>query len=130
MASVEVVVSIWMPGVLKVDPFPTPRMTHFEWYVPVDESTHRYLITWGQRCSDDADREEFERDVRETWRRLVPEEFNNDDVFAREAMAEFYSQEDGWYRERLYRPDLEITMFRKFFSEHARALQVRRTAFT
>src|SRR3546814_8834304 len=31
-------ISIWLPGVLKVDPFPDPSLTQYEWYVPVDRS--------------------------------------------------------------------------------------------
>ncbi|MGH7855891.1 MAG: Rieske 2Fe-2S domain-containing protein, partial [Candidatus Binatia bacterium] len=34
--------SIWMPGVLKVDPFPDPSIIQFEWYVPVDVDRHMY----------------------------------------------------------------------------------------
>jgi len=118
-------VSIWMPGVLKVDPFPTPRMVHFEWYVPVDENTHRYVIAWGQRVESEDERLEFEREIRETWLEIVPNEFNNDDVFAREAMAEFYAGEDGWYRERLFGPDIVITQWRQLASRTGRGIQKR-----
>ncbi len=33
-------ISIWLPGVLKVDPWPQEGMIRFEWYVPADEGTH------------------------------------------------------------------------------------------
>jgi carbazole 1,9a-dioxygenase terminal dioxygenase component len=118
-------VSIWMPCGLKVDPFPTPSIIHFEWYVPVDENTHRYIMTWGQRVSSDEERVAFEDEVATTWRHRVPDEFNADDVFAREAMQDFYANEDGWYRERLFGPDVVITQWRKLASKHARGVQRR-----
>jgi carbazole 1,9a-dioxygenase terminal dioxygenase component len=118
-------VSIWMPAGLKVDPFPTPETIHFEFYVPIDERNHRYIITWGRRCADEAEREAFEREITETWRETVPNEFNNEDVFAREAMAEFYADEDGWFRERLFGPDVVITQWRKLASKNARGVQRR-----
>jgi carbazole 1,9a-dioxygenase terminal dioxygenase component len=119
-------VSIWMPAGLKVDPFPAPDLIHFEWYVPVDERTHRYVITWGRRVHGAEERDRFEEEVRSVWRDRVTTQFNNDDVFAREGMAEFYSDEDGWYRERLFGPDVVITQWRKLVSRCARGVQRRR----
>ncbi len=118
-------VSIWMPGCLRVDPFPTPRFVHFEWYVPIDEKTHRYMITWGCHVSDDAERAAFEDEITNRWRDFVPAHFNNDDVFAREAMADFYAEENGWFRERLFGPDVVITQWRKLASQTARGVQRR-----
>jgi carbazole 1,9a-dioxygenase terminal dioxygenase component len=118
-------VSIWMPCGLKVDPFPTPETIHFEWYVPVDETTHRYLITWGRPVSGDEERAAFEDEMRTDWRDVIPAEFNNDDVFAREGMAEFYADQNGWYRERLFGPDVVITEWRKLVSRNARGVQRR-----
>jgi carbazole 1,9a-dioxygenase terminal dioxygenase component len=118
-------VSIWMPCGLRVEPFPTQKMTHFEWYVPIDENTHRYIITWGQLVEDDSERQAFEDEISNHWRDEVPTHFNNDDVFAREAMSEFYSNEDGWFRERLFGPDIVITQWRKLASRAARGVQHR-----
>jgi carbazole 1,9a-dioxygenase terminal dioxygenase component len=118
-------VSIWMPGGLRVDPFPAPGLVHFEWYVPIDEKTHRYMITWGTYVDDEAERAAFEEDVTTRWRDLVPNHFNNDDVFAREAMADFYADQSGWFRERLFGPDIVITQWRKLASQAARGVQHR-----
>jgi carbazole 1,9a-dioxygenase terminal dioxygenase component len=118
-------VSVWMPGSLKVDPFPAADLVHFEWYVPVDEKTHRYMITWGRRVSDEEERLAFETEVAQVWSHVVPNEFNNDDVFAREAMEEFYADDGGWYRERLFGPDVVITQWRKLASLAARGVQRR-----
>ncbi len=57
---------------------------------------------------------------------MVVNHFNNDDVVAREAMERFYSEEDGWSRERLFRPDLILIEWRKLASKHGRGIQRRR----
>ncbi len=118
-------VSIWMPGGLRVDPFPAPGIIHFEWYVPVDEKTHRYMITWGTTIADESERAPFEEEITTRWRDYVPNHFNNDDVFAREAMQQFYADENGWFRERLFGPDVVITQWRKLASQSARGVQHR-----
>jgi carbazole 1,9a-dioxygenase terminal dioxygenase component len=40
-------------------------------------------------------------------------------------MQRFYTQEDGWNRERLFRPDLVITEWRKLASRYNRGVQKR-----
>ena len=57
------------------------------------------------------------------WRDFVPQKFNNEDMFAREAMDEFYSAEDGWHRERLFGPDVLITAWRILCSNTNRGIQ-------
>jgi carbazole 1,9a-dioxygenase terminal dioxygenase component len=119
--------SMWMPCGLKVDPFPTPGMIQFEWYVPVDEKSHSYIVTWGKYVESDEEAQRFYQDAYTVWKDLVVNTFNNDDVVAREAMERFYGEEDGWHRERLYRPDLIITEWRKLASAHNRGIQRRPT---
>src|SRR2546426_93804 len=41
----EIEVGLFMPCGLQVDFFPAPGMIHFEWYTPVDEDHHMYMIT-------------------------------------------------------------------------------------
>jgi carbazole 1,9a-dioxygenase terminal dioxygenase component len=110
---------------LKVDPFPTPGMIQFEWYVPVDEGSHWYFVTWGKKVSSQEEAASFFTETTSYWKPLVIGDFNNDDVLAREAMQRFYAEEDGWHRERLYRPDVIITEWRKLASTHNRGIQRR-----
>ena len=117
--------SLWMPCGLKVDPFPIADFVHFEWYVPIDEHSHYYIVTWGKRVADEAGRERFAREVETVWREMVVDGFNDEDVFAREAMERFYTEEDGWNRERLFRPDVIITEWRKLASRCNRGIQRR-----
>ncbi|HEY7063656.1 MAG TPA: Rieske 2Fe-2S domain-containing protein [Chloroflexota bacterium] len=115
--------SMWLPCGLKVDPFPTPGMIQFEWYVPIDARSHMYTVTWGKYVEASGDAERFYADVDACWKDLVTNHFNNDDVLAREQIERFYAEEDGWHRERLYRPDLIITEWRKLASTHNRGIQ-------
>ena len=117
--------SMWLPCGLKVDPFPTPGMIQFEWYVPVDETSHWYLVTWGKYVDSNDEAERFYEDVYSYWKHMVIDTFNIDDVTAREAMQRFYGEEDGWQRERLFRPDLIVTEWRKLASAHNRGIQRR-----
>lgn len=116
-------VGIWMPGVLRVDPFPAPHIVHFEWYVPVTERTHRYMIGWGSKVRTEQEKKGFFDEMKYLWRDFVPQKFNNEDMFAREAMDEFYSAEDGWHRERLFGPDVLITAWRILCSNTNRGIQ-------
>jgi carbazole 1,9a-dioxygenase terminal dioxygenase component len=115
--------SLWLPCGLKVDPFPRSDTIQFEWYVPKDEQSHHYIVTWGKRVTDEAQAEEFYREMDAVWKDLVVHKFNNEDVIAREAMEHFYADEDGWNEELLYRPDLVITEWRKLAAKHNRGIQ-------
>ncbi len=120
--------SMWLPCGLKVDPFPAPGMIQFEWYVPIDERSHMYTVTWGQYVRSPEQAARFYADVDAGWKDMVTRQFNHDDVLAREQIERFYAEEDGWHRERLYRPDLIITEWRKLASAHNRGIQRRRAA--
>jgi carbazole 1,9a-dioxygenase terminal dioxygenase component len=115
--------SLWLPCGLKVDPFPRTDTMQFEWYVPRDEQSHHYIVTWGKRVKDEHQAEEFFREMDAVWKDLVVHKFNNEDVIAREAMERFYADEDGWNQEHLYRPDMVITEWRKLASKHNRGIQ-------
>ncbi len=117
--------SLWLPCGLKVDPFPEADTMHFEWYVPRNETSHHYMVTWGKRVKTPAQAEQFYREVDAVLRDMVVGKFNNEDVIAREAMQRFYAEEDGWNRERLFRPDLVLTEWRKLCSRHNRGIQRR-----
>jgi carbazole 1,9a-dioxygenase terminal dioxygenase component len=116
--------SVWLPGVLKVDPFPDPSLIQFEWYVPMDEKTHMYWAVLGRRVGSEEDTSAFHAEFHALWEGIgLREGFNDDDIWAREAMERFYSEEDGWHRERLFRPDMCITEWRKLASRHNRGIQ-------
>lgn len=117
-------VGLWLPCGLKVHYFPRPPVVHYEFYVPKDDKTHTYFQFGVIHTEDEKEsREWLETDGYFLHDVPVKEDFTTEDAFARSAMMKFYTEEDGWYRERLYRPDIELTMWRKFVTEHARGVQ-------
>jgi phenylpropionate dioxygenase-like ring-hydroxylating dioxygenase large terminal subunit len=111
-----------LPGFLRVDPFPTTGIVHFEWYVPVDERRHRYFqfsVKWtsGFRAW------RFRLAYWLWWRWLAHVQFNGQDAWMVKLMDPFYSEQDGWKREKLYRPDVGLTAWRRHCHENARQVQ-------
>ena len=116
-------ISIWLPGVLKVDPWPQEGMIQFEWYVPADENTHYYIQTLGRRVADESEAKAYEKEFYDRWVDLALDGFNDDDVWAREATEAFYADDSGWVEEILYESDLAIVEWRKLASRHNRGIQ-------
>ena len=116
-------ISIWLPGVLKVNPWPNPGLNQFEWYVPRDETSHYYFQTIGKPCADAQEPAAFRAEFAAKWLPLALEGFNDDDAWAREAMEAFYADDWGWVKEMLFEPDMAIVAWRKLASAHNRGLQ-------
>ncbi len=116
-------VSIWLPCVLRVEGFPSPEITQFEWYVPIDEKTHMYWQVLGKRISQAEDATAFRSEVKSYWEDVALRGFNDDDVWAREALEEAYTEGDGWTKERLFKPDMCIVEWRKLASTYHRGIQ-------
>ena len=116
---------MWLPCGLVVDGFPIQGTYQFEWYVPIDERSHRYLVTWGRRVPSAVEAERFFQEIDARWKDLIVNEFNNDDVAAREGMEAFYSEGNGWQKEQLFRPDILITEWRKLANTYGRDIQRR-----
>ena len=53
---------MFLPSGLEVDWFPQPGMIHFEWYVPVDEQHHMYMITQSRYCNTEEEERQFHED--------------------------------------------------------------------
>lgn len=116
-------ISIWLPGVLCVHPWPDPALTQYEWYVPIDADHHIYLQALGKRVASDAEAKQFASEFQTRWRPVALEGFNDDDVWAREATEPFYADDTGWLREQLFEADGNIIEWRKLASRHRRAIQ-------
>jgi carbazole 1,9a-dioxygenase len=117
---------IVVPGVLRVDNFPFYGLYQFEWYVPVTEDSHLYIITIGKRCANQAEREEYDHAFWHRWKPESLEGFNNDDITAREALQPFYSRDRNWLEENLVREDQSIVKWREVCHRHARGIQLPR----
>ena len=116
-------ISMWLPCALRVQPWPVPELTQFEWYVPIDGERHLYLQTLGKRCAGAADEAAFDTEFYRRWVPMALDGFNDDDVWAREATQAFYADDSGWLNEQLFEPDGNIVEWRKLASSHARGIQ-------
>jgi len=116
-------VSIWLPCVLRVEGFPTPEITQFEWYVPINEKTHRYWQVMVKKTNTPAEAVAFQAEVDSYWEDVSLRGFNDDDIWAREALEDAYTEGNGWAKERLFKPDMCIVEWRKLASAHNRGIQ-------
>lgn len=116
-------VSMWLPCALKVDPWPDPKTTQFEWYVPVDATNHMYFQTIGTACADDSERRAFESEFNSRWLEHALDNFNGPDIWAREAAEEAYADDWQWVDEALFEADANILAFRELISKHNRGIQ-------
>jgi carbazole 1,9a-dioxygenase terminal dioxygenase component len=116
-------ISMWLPGVLCVEPWPDPELTQLEWYVPVDGDRHIYFQAIGRRCKTANEEAAFHRAYERRWETVALRDFNDDDIWAREAMMPFYGDDTGWLREQLFECDGNIIEWRRLASKHNRGIQ-------
>jgi carbazole 1,9a-dioxygenase terminal dioxygenase component len=124
-ATIGTTIGLWMPCGLKVNPWPFPNVVHNEYYVPRDDRSHYYFQCGWTRVKNDREREAWESGEvsRVRWEIPVCEDFTVQDAEARESIARFYREEDGWNNERLSRADIELLMWRVFAGECCRGIQ-------
>ena len=115
--------SLWLPCALRVDNFPNGGITQFEWYVPIDETTHYYMIMLGKPCANEDEVKAFGHEFRSRWKPVSLEGFNNQDIMAREASQEYYGDDRAWLEEGLIEEDLLIVRWRELCHQHHRGLQ-------
>jgi phenylpropionate dioxygenase-like ring-hydroxylating dioxygenase large terminal subunit len=118
--------SMYLPGVAMIENWPAYGLAQYEWYVPIDGNSHEYWAAITKRTPTEEERERFQYDFDHLWRDQALVGFNDDDIFAREAMAEskFYDADGaGWDDEQLCGMDAIIIAWRKLVSRHAREIQ-------
>jgi carbazole 1,9a-dioxygenase len=116
-------ISMWLPCVLRVDPWPHPTTVQFEWYVPIDETSHLYLQTLGTRAKTPEEKRAFDREFNRRWSFYAFDEFNGPDVWAREAAEYGYASDDQWVQEVLFEADENIIAFRRLSSKRHQGVQ-------
>ncbi len=139
-APAEFEVGLFMPCGLEVEPFPLPGMTHFEWYTPIDEDHHSYMLCSMKEVANSEEETEFHQLCDEVadpmlWRQPGDQTdpvgdgpqwgFTNFDVFGREQIHHAYQYEDFWHKERLFRPDYIIVRWRMLVAKRMRGIQQR-----
>jgi carbazole 1,9a-dioxygenase terminal dioxygenase component len=115
--------SLWLPGVLRVDDFPDADRHQFEWYVPIDEDHHYYLIMIGKRCANEAEANAHRQEFWNRWKPISLDGFNNQDVEARLALQTFYKDDSAWLQEMLIEGDMPIVKWRELCHAHNRGVQ-------
>ncbi len=114
--------SVFLPGLLLVEHWPAPGWAQYEWYVPIDNRHHEYWEVLVGRCTSPQERQEAEYLYEHFFEPLALKDFNDNDLFAREAMQSFYEQ-GGWERENLCAFDDATIVWRKIASRFNRGIQ-------
>jgi len=128
----------FLPCGLDVPGFPRADLYHLEWYVPIDEEHHYYIIAQATVAESEEDKRLFDKELEDHLAADIwntdptadpfgegpnPGGFNNADVFGREAIHHSYANEDWWNRERLYKADYSVIQWRMLVHKHARGIQ-------
>lgn len=118
--------SMFLPGALMVENWPAYGLAQYEWFVPIDDKSHEYWSVIAAKTTTPEERKRFEYEFDKLWRDQALDGFNEDDVFARQAMEDvnFYAEGGpGWDDEQLCAMDAIIVGWRKLVSKHARGFQ-------
>jgi carbazole 1,9a-dioxygenase len=115
--------SVWLPGIVVIDPWPTKGMVQMEWYVPMDEDTHVYFQTVGKYVENDADRLSWEHEFNSKWLELALDGFNDDDIWARIELQKAYQHDTMWIDEQIAEPDIMVIRWRQLAHKHNRGIQ-------
>ena len=117
-------VTMYLPGVLLVENWPDYGLAQYEWYVPTDDKNHIYWQVITRTCKTAEEREDFRIKYQHCWEELALKSgFNDDDIFAREAMEPYYQDDRGWEEETLFSLDRFVVEWRKLVIAHARGIQ-------
>jgi carbazole 1,9a-dioxygenase terminal dioxygenase component len=115
--------SVWLPAVLRVQGFPAPDLTFFEFYTPINETQHRCFLAITRVCETEEERASFRADFVTRWRRYAIEDFLSQDISARESTQWFYRHDRAWLEEVLVEDDFMLMEWRRLASRHARGIQ-------
>jgi phenylpropionate dioxygenase-like ring-hydroxylating dioxygenase large terminal subunit len=110
--------SLRLPGTLRVASFPAANVSHYEWYVPVDDDNHLYvqfLVRWTR---NPLQRLLHHLQYRLFYKWLFHLQFNGQDA----SMVEWVTRDDG--PERLFRPDKSVTAWRRMVEQSKRGVPV------
>jgi len=115
--------SMYLPGVLLVENWPLQGWAQYEWYVPTDDQHHEYWEVVVHPCHNDDEREEADYLYESAFEKIALRDFNDRDIFAREAMQKVYGSGAGWEKEVLCSMDTIIVGWRKLVAQHNRGIQ-------
>lgn len=114
--------SVFMPGVLMVENWPEEHVVQYEWYVPITDDTYEYWEVMVKVCNTDKERADFKYRFDHLFKPLCLHGFNDCDLYAREAMQDFYADGTGWDAEQLVSTDVSPITWRKLASRWNRGI--------
>ena len=114
--------SVVMPGVLMVENWPGEHMVQYEWYVPITDDIHEYWEVIVRVCDTPEEREKHQYKFDRVYKPLALHGFNDCDIYAREAMQNFYADGTGWDDEQLVSTDISPITWRKLASRWNRGI--------
>ena len=114
--------SVFLPGVLMVENWPEEHVVQYEWYVPITDDTHEYWEVLVRVCPTPAAREKYQYRFDRVYKQLALKGFNDCDLYAREAMQNFYADGSGWDDEQMVATDVSPITFRKVASRWNRGI--------
>jgi hypothetical protein len=117
--------SMFLPGVLMVENWPEENVVQYEWYVPITDDTYEYWEVLVKRCPTEEDVKGFEYRFKNFYEPMALHGFNDCDLFARDAMQNFYADGAGWADEQLGDMDYSIITWRKVASRYNRGIAMK-----
>jgi nitrite reductase/ring-hydroxylating ferredoxin subunit len=114
--------SIILPGVLMVENWPEEHVVQYEWYVPITDDTYEYWEVLVKVCLTPEERQKFAYRFKTFYQPLALNGFNDCDLYAREAMQDFYADGTGWDNEQLVSTDVSPITWRKIASRWNRGI--------
>lgn len=114
--------SVVLPGVLMVENWPQDHVVQYEWYVPITDDTHEYWEVLVRVCNTPEERKKHEYRYETVYKPLCLHGFNDCDLYAREAMQNFYADGTGWDDEQLVATDISPITWRKMASRWNRGI--------
>ena len=114
--------SVVLPGVLLVENWPEEHVAQYEWYVPITDDTYEYWEVLVKVCPTQEEREKYDYRFRTVYKPMALHGFNDCDLYAREAMQDFYADGSGWDEEQLVDTDVSAITWRKLASRNHRGI--------
>jgi len=114
--------SVFLPGVLMVENWPEEHVVQYEWYVPITDDTYEYWEVLVRVCNTEATRKSFHDRFETFYRPMCLNGFNDCDLYAREAMQDFYADGYGWDNEQLVDTDVSPITWRKLAARYNRGI--------
>ena len=111
-----------LPGVLMVENWPGEYMVQYEWYVPITDDLHEYWEVIVRVCNTPKELEDHKYRFDRVYKPLALQGFNDCDLYAREAMQNFYADGSGWDDEQLVATDISPITWRKVCSRWNRGI--------